>query len=104
MGNCNSAIENKPIEEKKIEVNPDMVVPAPQFRKCGADNLNIKPVPLNSNPIVQNIDNTNNNINLNNDINLNNNNLNLNNNNINLINNNNNNNNYAINPNWKDYY
>ena len=109
MGNCNSAIENKqPIEEKTIEIDPNIVLPAPpQFKKCGADNLKIKPVPLNSNTIIQNTNNTDNNIILNNNINLNNNNPNLNNNNINLINNNSNNINdinYTSNSKLKDYY
>ena len=31
-------------EEKKIEIDPNVVVPeAPEFPRCGADDLNIKP-------------------------------------------------------------
>ena len=50
-------MENK---EKKIHIDPNLVLPAPQFRRCGADNLNIRPVLLNPGPIPNNNINNNN--------------------------------------------
>ncbi len=94
MGNCESPNNAQPaitpvVQENKIKIDPSKVIPAPQFKKCGADNLNITPHELNHNPnpdiaVVVN----NNNIELNNNININNN-MNLNNN-INMNNANNN--------------
>ena len=44
-------INKEPIkEEKKIVIDPNIVLPpAPQFKRCGADNLNKKPVAININ-------------------------------------------------------
>ena len=34
-------------QEKKIEIDPNTVVyPAPEYKRCGADDLNIKPKPI----------------------------------------------------------
>jgi hypothetical protein len=110
-------MENK---EKKISIDPNLVLPAPQLRRCGADNLNIRPVLINPAPIPSNNINNANNININNTMNQNNiytnnisNNMNQNiniNNNINNISQNNNASTsttsymYSNNPNWKNFY
>ena len=104
MGNCTSTNENKQelnpvpvVQEKKIKIDPSKVLPAPQFKMCGADNLNITPHEINPSPVEPNINNNINNVNLNNNMNYNNVN--------NIMNNNNIANNYNIsnNPNFKDY-
>ena len=34
-------------QEKKIEIDPNTVVyPAPEYKRCGTDDLNIKPKPI----------------------------------------------------------
>ena len=128
MGNCTTTSNNKqqiaPKVEKKIELDPKLVRPAPpEFRRCGADDLKITPGIISKNPINPNINNNINaniNNNLNNNItnNINNNLINNNlinqNNNITTLNNANNNlnpnnnininNNFNSNPNWKNFY
>ena len=53
MGNCstqngNKPIETPPLEDKKIELDPNRVLPeAPKFRRCEADDLKIKPGIIN---------------------------------------------------------
>ena len=116
MGNCDSANGPKqgaPLEEKKAVIDPNLVLPAPQFKRCGADDLNIHPIALspeqapiiNTNNLNNNVPNTNNILN-NNAVAINNNNINNNGlNNINLNNNPvNNYNSNSNNPNWKNYY
>ena len=131
MGNCTTTSNNKqqiaPKVEKKIELDPKLVRPAPpEFRRCGADDLKITPGIISKNPINPINPNINNNINANINNNLNNNITNNINNNLinnNLINQNNNittlnnannnlnpnnniniNNNFNSNPNWKNFY
>ena len=42
-------------EEEKIKIDENIVIkPAPEFKRCGADNLEIKPIPLDSNNIIGN--------------------------------------------------
>ena len=40
-------------EEKKIEIDPNVVIPeAPEFPRCGTDDLNIKPIEISTENIV----------------------------------------------------
>ena len=52
----NETKNEKPEEEqkeKKIEIPPDMVIPAaPVYHRCGADDLKIKPIVLGPENIV----------------------------------------------------
>ena len=83
MGICNSSNGPKqgaPIEEKKAVIDPSLVLPAPEFKRCGADDLHIQPIELNPQPVAinnnnilnNNIPNTNNAFNNNNVVNTNN--------------------------------
>ena len=53
---CNDIETNntkKENQEKKIEIEPDIIIPpAPVFHRCGADDLNIKPIPVSVDNIV----------------------------------------------------
>ncbi len=45
----------QPKEEKKIEIDPNLVIPAaPQYRRCGADDLKIKPLVIPHQNIIPN--------------------------------------------------
>ncbi len=47
---CNNKEGNK---TEKIEIEPDVIIPAaPVLHRCGADDLNIKPIPLSADNIV----------------------------------------------------
>ena len=49
-------------EEKKIEIDPNVEIPkAPEFHRCGADDLNIKPIEISPENIVPKKEEINNN-------------------------------------------